>query len=73
MYATTKNKCQGKTTDNYVPVLIGGDTNMTPSPRTNSIGIFLFVDWKVKKKWLNLAFHKSNNIASFHSNSMFLI
>jgi hypothetical protein len=47
MYAR-KNQCQGKTTDNYVPVLIGGDTNMTPSPRTNSIGICLFADWKVK-------------------------
>ena len=27
-------------------VLIGGDTRITPSPLTNSIAMFLFVDWK---------------------------
>lgn len=30
----------------YDAVLIGGETRITPSPRTNNIGIFLFVDWK---------------------------
>ena len=33
----------------YVPVLIGGDTKMTPSPRTNNMGIVLLVDWKTKR------------------------
>ena len=34
----------------FQPTLNGGATSTTPSPRTKSIGIFRFVDWKRKKK-----------------------
>jgi len=48
---TTINKTFGKYTDHKVnlnsytsPVLIGGDTRITPSPRTNIIGMVRLVD-----------------------------
>lgn len=32
----------------YIPPLIGGDTRITPSPRTNNIGTVLLVGCKKK-------------------------
>jgi hypothetical protein len=60
----------------FQPTLSGGATSTTPSPRTKSIGIFRFVDWKRKRKikthlyeYMYYLFFVQKNLRWIHHNT----